>query len=151
MSTNKATTKTNKETTVIAGVIKSAFTHVEKNDDGSIKSKTNVISLFADDNLTIDGSAKIWEFFDAFYNGLAPKWVPNWYKEKTGVSLKSSYNIPVMIVDTGDRFSFEEFVERGLIRGASVQIKCNVKDSAIYPSAMKVITDGEEYDAFKDF
>ena len=153
-TTNKATKtnkETNKETVIIAGVIKSAFTHVEKNDDGSIKSKTNVISLFADDNLSIDGSPKIWEFFEGFYQGLAPKWIPNWFKERSGISLKSSYNIPVMIVDTGDRLSFEEFVERGLIRGASVQIKCNVKDSAIYPSAMKVIADGEEYDAFKDF
>ena len=150
MSTNKAT-KTNKETVVIAGVIKSAFTHVEKNDDGSVKSKTNIITLFSDDNLKIDGSEKIWEFFDAFYSGLSPKWTPNWYKEKTGVSLKSAYNVPVLIVDTDERLSFDQFVERGLIRGANVQIKCNVKESAIYPSAMKVITDGDEYDAFADF
>ncbi len=148
MSTNKATKK---ETVIIAGVVKSAFTHEEKNDDGSIKSKTNIISLFSDDNLKIDGSAKIWEFFEGFYNGLASKWIPNWYKEKSGVVLKSAYNVPVLIVDTDERLSFEQFVERGLIRGANVQIKCNVKDSAIYPSAIKVITDGEEYDAFADF
>lgn len=138
-----------KKQIIIKGVLKSAFTHQKKNDDGAIISETNVLILFPDGQ-TIDGM-DFWEFFDGFFAGKGSKWVPNWYKEKNGITLKSEYNIPILITDTEERLTFSEYVERGLIRDAEVSIKCNVKESAVYPSAMKVIKDGTEYDAFADF
>ena len=145
----KTESKEEKKQIIIKGKLKSAFTHQKKNDDGAIISETNVLILFPEGQ-SIDGS-DFWGFFDEFFSGKGSKWVPNWYKEKSGMNLKSEYNIPVMIVDTEERLTFTEFVERGLIRDAEVSIKCNVKESAVYPSAMKIIKDGSEYDAFADF
>ena len=143
--------KKNKETIIIEGSLKSAFSHEEKNEDGSIVKVTHVLSVYRP-GVKIDGSEKANEFFDGFYDGKPAKYVPSWHKEKKdAIVLKSAYNVPVKIEDSGERLSFDDFVERGLIRNASVQIKCNVKEQAIYPSAVKVITDGEEYDPFADF
>lgn len=151
MSDNKTVKKADaKETCIFDGVLKSAFTHQQKNDAGEVTGVTHVIQLFPD-GLKIDDSEKVWEFFDGFYNGVASKWVPEWYKEKKGVTVKSNYDIPVKIVDTDERFSFPQFVDRGMIRNAKVLVKCNIKESALYPIAMKIVEDGEVYDAFKDF
>lgn len=139
-----------KNVVIITGVLKSAFTNTRKNEDGQIIKETNVI-MFSCEELRIDDNMEVWKFFDDFYKGKPVKWVPKWYKDKSGITLKSEYNVPVMINETGERFSFEEFVKRGLIRGAIVKVKCNVKESAIYPSAIRVMEDGEEYDAFSDF
>ena len=139
----------NKDVIIIKGKLRSAFVHTEKNSDGTIIKETKVIIL-NEDGQNIDGQ-DFWEFFDEFFKGKSAKWIPNWYKEKKGISLKSEYNIPVLINDTEERFTFSEFVERGLIRDAEVSIKCNVKESAVYPSAMRVVKDGAEYDAFSDF
>ena len=141
-----------KESVFIDGVLRSAFTHEDKNEDGSIVKKTNVITIFSDP-VSIDGSdtEKAWVFFDSIYEGKPNKYVPKWYKERSGVTFKSVYNVPVRIKDSDKRMSFEEFVKRGLIRGAKIHLKANVKEQALYPVAFEVIEDGEEYDAFADF
>ena len=138
---------------MIDGTLKSAFTHEEKNEDGTIVKSTHVLTLYADDTLKIDGAPvdKFWEFIDKFYAGKPAKYVPKWVKDKDKVVLKSTYNVPVMTVKDEKRYSFSEYVERGMIRGASVHIKVNVKESALYPVAFQVLEDGEEYDAFADF
>ena len=148
---NKKEAKTNQ--VHITGNLRSAFTHDDTNEDGSIVKSTHIISLFNDDEISIDGadSSKVWDFFDGFYAGKPNKYVPSWYKDKSGVTLKSRYNVPIRILDTGERLSFDEFVKRGLIRNASVDILCNVKDSGVYPAAMQINEDGEEYDAFANF
>ena len=147
----KATTT--KDTTIFEGVLKSAFTHVEKNDDGTIVKSTHILSIFNDDDLRRDGfdHDEAWAFLDEFYSGKPAKYVPNWVKDKKDLVFKSAYNVYVKIEDTDERLSFDEFVDRGLIRGAKVRLKCNVKDAAIYPSALLILEDGEEYDAFADF
>lgn len=148
---SKDVNKDTKDTAIFEGVLKSAFTHTDKNEDGSVASCTHVLSVYRD-GLLIDGSEKTQDFFDAFYNGKPAKYIPSWYKDgKDSITFKSAYNVPVKIEDSDERFSFDEFVGRGLIRGAKVQIKVNVKEQAIYPAAMKVLVDGEEYDPFADF
>ena len=142
-----------KETTIFDGILKNAYTHTEKNDDGTVKSATHILSIFNDENLSQDGAdqATTWKFFDAFYEGKPAKYVPNWVKEKKDIVFKSAYKVYVKVEATGERMTFDEFVDRGLIRGAKVRLKCNVKDAACYPSALLVLEDGEEYDAFADF
>lgn len=142
-----------KDTTTIKfeGTLKSSYNHTEKDDNGNVIKSTNVISLF-NDGLTVDGSSNVREFFDKFYDGKAKKWIPDWYKDnKDFIAVKSAYNVPVKIDDEDKQMSFAEWVERGNIRGAKVIVKCNVKESAIYPNAMLVLSEGEPYDAFAEF
>ena len=138
--------------TKFKGRLKSTFNVSEKDDNGNVIKSSNVISMFKDD-LTIDGeNVKVQEYFDKFYENTAKKWIPDWHKEKKDFfSVKSSYNIPVRLEDDDTRLSFAEWVERGNIRDAIVTLKCNVKENALYPVAMSVETEGEPYDAFKDF
>ena len=145
--------KKSKEQIHITGVLRSAFTHEENNDDGSIVKVTHIITLFNDEHISIDDAdpKKTWEFFENFYDGKPNKYIPAWFKDQTSVVLKSRYNVPVQIFETGELLSFDEFVKRGLIRNARVNILCNVKDSGVYPCAMRIEEDGEEYDAFANF
>lgn len=140
-----------KEVTYFKGKLKSSFSVTEKDDNGNVKKVNNVVSLFRED-LTMDDSEKVTEFFEGFYKNTAKKWIPDWHKEgKDYISLKSSYNIPVKIEDENKQMSFSEWVDRGEIRGAYVTLKCNIKDNALYPSALLVHEVGEPYDAFADF
>ena len=120
--------------------------------------KATLFSAYAKDGknkLVISSNdQKLWKLFNEIYEKAQKRWVPEWYKnrdEKNLIVLKSAYEIPFLIEETGERLSMDDFIERDLIRGAEVKIKCNVKESCIYPSAVKVFTDGEAYDAFADF
>lgn len=157
-----ATKKQDTDVIKIKGVIKSAFSHVEKNEDGTTKSTTNNVHIYAD--ATLEDGGDVWAIFDRLYEHTADKWLPKWYKDKSVIKLKTGYNLPVQIADMDaddidtlntehDRaiLTFDEFVKRGKIANANVIIKCNVKEQAVYPSAMRVLVDGEVYDAFKDF
>ena len=159
---------TEKETVTIKikGVIKSAFTHVDKNDDGTTRATVNNVHLFPDAVLDggLDEGGDVWKIFDVLYTHVSDKWIPKWYKDKSCIKLKTGYNLPVQIADEDAEdykeliaehdkgiLTFGEFVQRGKIANANVIIKCNIKESAVYPSAMRVLSDGEVYDAFKDF
>lgn len=158
-----ATQNTSKETETIMlnAVIKSAFTHTEKDEAGQPTGKTtNVIMLYPD----VESDPDIWELLTKLYEHTADKWVPKWFKDKSGITLKSAYNILVQIADEqatdleeikakSDKciLSFSEFVQRGYIEGARCFIQCNIKESAIYPKAVRIMCDGKEYDPFKDF
>lgn len=139
------------------GTLKSAYNAQEKDENGNVKKSTNIVSLFREglklekDGKEITGE-KLTEYFNKFYENTAKKWVPDWHKEnKDFVSMKSGYNIPCMIEDEKKQMSFAEFVERGNIRDAEVIVKCNVKDSAFYPNAMMIVTEGKPYNAFENF
>ena len=158
-----ATQNTTKEveTIMLNAVIKSAFTHTEKDTDGQPTGKsTNVILLYPD----VESTPDIWELLTKLYEHTADKWIPKWFKDKSGITLKSAYNIPVQIADENaidleeikaksDKciLSFSDFVKRGYIEGARCFIQCNIKESAIYPKAVRIMCDGKEYDPFKDF
>ena len=143
-----------KETVKISGKLLSAYTHQESDEKTGEVKQTNILSI-STDGVNIDGAKgeKFWAFFDALYDGVKPKWIPEWYKDRSKgkVTFKSRYNIAVKIDDTDDRMSFAQFVERGLIRNADVTLKLNVKDNTLYPSALLINEDGEIYDAFENF
>lgn len=143
-----------KETVKISGKLLSAYTHQESDEKTGEVKQTNILSI-STDGVNIDGAKgeKFWAFFDALYEGVKPKWIPDWYKDRSKgkVTFKSRYNIAVKIDDTDERMSFAQFVERGLIRNADVTLKLNVKDNTLYPSALLINEDGEVYDAFENF
>ena len=161
MATQNTNTQSNPETIMLNAVIKSAFTHTEKDADGQPTGKTtNVILLYPD----VKSNPNIWELLTKLYEHSADKWVPKWYKDRSGITLKSAYNIPVQIADDNasdleeikaksDKriISFSDFIKRGYIEGARCFIQCNVKESAIYPKAVRIMCDGKEYDPFADF
>lgn len=137
-------TKDNKVVFAKATLI-SAYVKAQRSDTGKVsKNKLNISCNDKD----------FWSVLDDVYANTPKKFVPEWYKnrdDKNMVSLKSSYDIPIRIDSTGEQLTFEEFIARGLIRGADVKVKCNVRDYSVYPSAMIVYTDGEAYDAFEGF
>lgn len=161
MATQNKTTTETPETIMLNAVIKSAFTHTEKDEAGQSTGKsTNVIMLYPD----VESKPDIWELLTGLYDHTSDKWIPKWFKDKSGITLKSAYNIPVQIADENasdldeikaksDKciLSFSDFVQRGYIEGARCFIQCNVKESAIYPKAVRIMCDGKEYDPFKDF
>lgn len=137
-----------KETTTIffEGVLVSAYKKSQTSSDGSKVSKNKV-------NITTDDK-NLWDVLAKVYENTPKKFIPEWFKnrdDKNMVSLKSTYDIPIRIDETGDKFTFEAFCDRGLIRGAKVKMKCNVRDFSVYPSAMVVYEEGEAYDAFEGF
>ena len=157
----KENTTKEQETIMLNAVIKSAFTHAEKDESGKPTGKTtNVIMLYKD----VESDPDIWELLAGLYEHTADKWIPNWFKERSGITLKSAYNIPVQIMDENAIdiddikaksekciISFSDFVTRGYIEGARCFIQCNIKESAIYPKAVRIMCDGKEYDPFADF
>lgn len=149
-----AKTTLSKDTVKITGKLLSAYTHQESDEKTGEVKQTNIISM-STDGIDIDGAKgeKFWSFFDGLYDGVKPKWIPDWYKDRSKgkVTFKSRYNIAVKIDDTDERMSFAQFVERGLIRNADVTLKLNVKDNTLYPSALLINEDGEVYDAFENF
>lgn len=148
----------NKVTIKLVGRMRSAYNVQTKDDNGNVEKSTNIISLFRDGlvvdkgTMTTEGNEEVNDFFAELYKNTAKKWVPDWFKEnKDFMQVKSGYNIPCMIKDDGVQMSFAEFVERGNIRDAKVIVKCNVKDSTLYPNAMMILEEGKPYDAFENF
>ena len=148
MSTSTNTTTTvyeNDNIIFFNATLISAYQKSQATDTGKVSK--NKLNVSTDDNA-------LWEKLAKVYENTPKKFIPEWYKnrdDKNMVSLKSSYDIHVKIDDTGDKYTFEEFVDRGLIRGAKIRVKANIKDYCIYPSAFVVYEDGEPYDAFEGF
>ena len=144
--------KSDVEVVKIEGNVRSAYSTTEKDEQGEVNKVTNIVSLYSD-GLTVDGSEKVSEFFEGLFSGVSnKKYIPSWFKEsKDYIVLKSKFNIPCKIDDTDEQFSWIQFVERGNINNAHVIVKCNVKNNTIYPSCMLILSEGEPYDAFKDF
>lgn len=123
-----------KNTIIFEGILESAYKR--KKEDVS----KNVIRVTPVDK----------DIFDSItaYKESGKNYTPTWYKEKNHIMLRSVYDIPVKSVD-GDKLTFDEFCERGLIKGAKVEVKIVQKEGAIYPSAIVILEDGDEYDVFE--
>lgn len=88
---------------------------------------------------------------DAFKNKGAD-FTPAWLKEFEGfvnVATKE-FPVPAMTLD-GRKSDLESLVADGYaFMGATVKLSLLVKDGAIYPKAIKFISEGSEYDPFAD-
>ena len=146
-NTTTTTTKATENDNIIffEATLVSAYQKSQATDTGKVSK--NKLNMTTDDKV-------LWGKLEKVYENTPKKYIPEWFKnrdEKNMVSLKSSYDIHVKIDDTGEKFTFDEFVDRGLIRGAKIKVKANIKDYCIYPSAFVVYEDGEPYDAFEGF
>ena len=134
-----STTNTeNKETKglIVEGVVTSAYKGKSKYNE-EIKNRIAIKSeSIPYDNITA-------------FNDSGNKLTPTWFKEKTGyINLTSRFNIPVMTMK-GKKITFEEWLETKVVIGSTVKCKFIQKEGAVYPVAIKVIEDGEEFDAFE--
>lgn len=84
------------------------------------------------------------------FDNVGAKMTPSWFKDKTGyINSASMYDIPVKNA-RGVVISFEDWINNYNALGATVKMSFTQKDGAIYPKAIKVITDGEARDPFED-
>lgn len=126
---------------IFDGVLNSAYKLSKDNKGNDLENVKNVI------NVTPRESKKVFDKITAFENS-GKNFTPTWYNKKEYIILRSVYDIPFEV--DGSKLSFDDFCERGLIKNAKVVCKMLQKDGAVYPVAVKVLEDGEMYDAFAD-
>lgn len=120
---------------VIEGVVVSAKYGATKFDD---KNKYR-LSLYSEDIPYDDITA---------FDTVGEKMTPSWYKEQEGyINLNSIFDIPVMDIK-GNRIDFDAWLETGKAVKSKVKVSARQKEGALYPIAIKVIEEGEEFDPF---
>lgn len=122
---------------VIEGVVVSAKYGATKFDD---KNKYR-LSLYSESMPYDDIKA---------FDTVGEKMTPSWYKEQEGyINLNSIFDIPVMDIK-GNRIDFDAWLETGKAVKSKVKVSVRQKEGALYPIAIKVIEEGEEFDPFAD-
>lgn len=122
---------------VIEGVVVSAKYGATKFDD---KNKYR-LSLYNEDIPYKDITA---------FDTVGEKMTPSWYKEQEGyINLNSIFDIPVMDIK-GNRIDFDAWLETGKAVKSKIKVSVRQKEGALYPIAIKVIEEGEEFDPFAD-
>lgn len=120
---------------VIEGVVVSAKYGATKFDD---KNKYR-LSLYSE-NMHYD-------YIKAF-DTVGEKMTPSWYKEQEGyINLNSIFDIPVMD-SNGERMDFDGWLGTGKAIKSKVKVSVRQKEGVLYPIAIKVIEEGEEFDPF---
>lgn len=120
---------------VIVGVVVSAKYGATKFDD---KNKYR-LSLYSEDMPYKDITA---------FDTVGEKMTPSWYKEQEGyINLNSIFDIPVMDIK-GNRIDFDAWLETGKAVKSKIKVSVRQKEGALYPIAIKVIEEGEEFDPF---
>ena len=139
----KETTKQEKQQTttssilIIDGTVKKAFRGKTK-FDATVKNR-----------VTIYNEELNYETITAYDNTPA-KLTPSWYKDAEGyLTANSSFDIPVLSKDKKE-LTFEDWIDNYPTHNAVIRLKIRQKDGAIYPIAIKVLTDGEPVDNFSD-
>ena len=91
------------------------------------------------------------ELLDVF-QGSGEKFTPEWVKNFQGyVNTSTKFELPVRDTDGHDFDSIEEYVEDGnAVLGAEVILSLNLKDGAVYPKAIQMLTEGTPYNAFDE-
>ena len=120
---------------VIKGVVVSAKYGATKFDD---KNKYR-LSVYSEDMPYDDIKA---------FDTVGEKMTPSWYKEQEGyINLSSIFDVPVMDIE-GNRIDFDAWLETGKAIKSKVKVSVRQKEGALYPIAIKVIEEGEEFDPF---
>lgn len=90
------------------------------------------------------------EIIDAFKDA-GDKFTPTFVKKFEGfVNLSTKYDIPMMDTANNRHPSLEDMVNNGFpFMRAEVSVAVAVKDGALYPKAIRFLTDGEEFDPFE--
>lgn len=139
-------------TIICSATLNTAYKAFQKNSKGQPekdKPKKNTINIIPED------AVMFYETIAPVFADAGKKFIPDWYKKGENVILKSTYDYKVMLPDES-KITFTEYLERGLIKGAKVTVRCLMKTDedgnylgVIYPLAMRVYEDGEEFDQFE--
>lgn len=125
------------KTLIIDGICKKAYFGKTKYDD------TDKCRI------TIYSDAMPYDAITA-YDEQPPKLTPSWFKDAEGyMNLNSGFDVPCMDLD-GNEVSFQEWVDKNNTHNAEIRVKIRQKDGALYPIAIKQLSEGEEIDNFAD-
>lgn len=97
--------------------------------------------------------AKKKELAEAFKDS-GKNFTPAWVKKFEGyVNLATEYELPCRDLDGKDHDSIEEFIKDNNFPYMGAEVKCsvNVKDGAVYPSAVVFLSEGKPYNPFAEF
>ena len=81
------------------------------------------------------------------------KFTPEWIKNFEGyVNVSTKFDLPVKDSHGVVYDSIEDAIENGLKwMGAEAKISLNIKEGAVYPAALLLLTEGSAINAFADF
>lgn len=91
-------------------------------------------------------------FQDAFKDA-GSKFTPDWIKKFEGyVNLSTKFELPCRTIEKQEFGSIEDAIADGLKwLGADVKVSVNIKEGAIYPSAIVFESEGKSFNAFAEF
>lgn len=100
----------------------------------------------------VELSDKQKEVFKNAYKECGKKYTPSWITDFNHfVNVSTIYEVPTKNKVNGKEYAdILEVAEDMPTHGSSVSMSLNIKNGAIYPKAIVIYTEGEEYDAFKD-
>lgn len=87
------------------------------------------------------------------YKDSGDKFTPEWVKNFDGyVNISTKFELPMVSPD-GHKFdSIEDYIADGnAVIGATVKLSLNLKEGAVYPKAIVMLTEGTPYDPFEEF
>ena len=79
---------------------------------------------------------------------------PAWVKKFEGyVNLATEYELPCRDLEGNDHDSIEEYIKESGFPYMSAEVKCsiNIKEGAVYPSAIVFLSEGKPYNPFAEF
>lgn len=87
------------------------------------------------------------------YKDSGDKFTPEWVKNFDGyVNISTKFELPMVSPD-GHKFdSIEDYMSDGnAVIGATVKLSLNLKEGAVYPKAIVMLTEGTPYNPFEEF
>lgn len=128
------------KTTIVTGTLVKATFGASRYDD---KTKYRLSIKLSDPDLTE---------FEQVYAETPKKLQPKWFKEETGyISLNSIYDIPTMDPAGKEVMLSDIMASDFTLIGAEVGVSVVLKDGAVYPKSIRIISEGEPSDPFADF
>ena len=128
------------KTTIVTGTLVKATFGASRYDD---KTKYRLSIKLSDPDLTE---------FEPVYAETPKKLQPKWFKEETGyISLNSIYDIPTMDPSGKEVMLSDIMASDFTLIGAEVGVSVVLKDGAVYPKSIRIISEGEPSDPFADF
>lgn len=100
----------------------------------------------------VELSDKQKEVFKNAYKECGKKYTPSWITDFNHfVNVSTIYEVPTKNKVNGKEYNdILEVADDMPTHGSLVAMLLNIKTGAIYPKAIVIYTEGEEYDAFKD-
>lgn len=83
-----------------------------------------------------------------------PKFTPDWVKKFEGyVNLKTEFSLPCRDLEGNEHESIEDFIRETKFpfMGADVKVSINLKEGAVYPSALIFLSEGKPFNPFSEF